>query len=232
VPKAIISAALLAAACSSAALAQTTYDVNFTAGNANGSSTIWSGQTISEVTVTGTLILTSGASGYVMPDDIVGYDLTENFGSGLTYTIAGTQANASVLGSAASALQVANGNLYYSPPAYSSTGSIPNGLYESNFASSAGIENSPGGFSYLDFQGPGIGETPSGGFATAGQTSGLLGTIDGLFFGLNGGALLGSDPPSAPAAAPEVDPEGAIAGLTLLAGALLVLRGRRVRQWQ
>lgn len=35
-----------------------------------------------------------------------------------------------------------------------------------------------------------------------------------------------SDPPSAPAA-PEIDPAGALGALTLLAGALAIVRGRR-----
>lgn len=215
---AIVVAALLAAG---AARAQTDYAIDFTAANANGDTTLQGGPTISEVTVTGTLILTAGTSGYVMPDDVISYDLTENFGSGFTYSIAGTGANASVLDPTASALQVENGNLYYSPPPYSTTGSIPNGLYGSSFSSSTG------GFSYIDFQGPGIGETPSGGFAVPGQTNGLLGTLDGLFFDLTGGMQLGTDPPPAPAAAPEIDPAGTMGGLTMLLGVAAVIRGRR-----
>jgi hypothetical protein len=38
---------------------------------------------------------------------------------------------------------------------------------------------------------------------------------------------LGSSKPGGPTAAPEIDPASAVSGLTLLAGALLVLRGRR-----
>lgn len=39
------------------------------------------------------------------------------------------------------------------------------------------------------------------------------------------------DPPHpTPVAAPEIDPAAAVAGLTLLAGGLAVLRGRRVKR--
>jgi hypothetical protein len=43
-----------------------------------------------------------------------------------------------------------------------------------------------------------------------------------LFLGVAGAALAGVHPP-----APEIDPGSAVSALTLLSGALLVIRGRR-----
>ncbi len=46
------------------------------------------------------------------------------------------------------------------------------------------------------------------------------------FFHLCGG----TPPPVKPVRAPEIDPAGAVNGLMLLAGGLMVLRGRRTRR--
>jgi hypothetical protein len=88
----------------------------------------------------------------------------------------------------------------------------------------------------------GIDGTPYGGYAVNVDTGIGTGTLDRTSATLAAGTyeitynLSNSDPAAAPSgnlvdlqaeSAPEIDPASAASGLTLLAGALLVLRGRR-----
>jgi hypothetical protein len=156
-------------------------------------------------TISGTILLADGTTGSVANSDIDSFSLS---GTG---PVIFSYAAASDSGTGGGALEVANGDLYFNPPPWylGQTGDLI-------------MQSAYNGFGPLTFCGGGC---PAGG---SGRTSGpgmiVYGGGKTGIFSLADGLLLGTDPP---ASAPEIDPAGAMGGVTLLLGALAVMRGRR-----
>lgn len=161
--------------------------------------------------ITGNILLSSGASGPLVSSDVLSYSIT---GSGADpFAISG---DSSSVASAASnsALTIENGAIVFTAAPYVTAGTTSTeDVNPIDFTT----------FSYVRFESP---DPLAGSIAEDGGQG--MQFINGKYgFGslfLSDGQVLAT---SSPSAAPEIDPQGAVEGLTLLAGGLLLIRGRR-----
>lgn len=214
-----------AAACfiTSVGLAQNeTFDVSFTAGT---------GPNQTAEAITGTITLAAGTTGAVPYNEILGYTLSSTLGNPVAFSISGNAA----AGFGPSLFTVQGTDLLFTPlpfvPGTPCSSCDANGLQEVEFGN-AHTEGT------VYFAGPGFDGYPGdhGGNGYVGEPGGMsVGgyAIDGSSLGegnwaIPTGTVLGSDdPPASAQAAPEINPGGAGAAVTLLIGMLAAMRGRR-----
>jgi hypothetical protein len=174
-------------------------------------SSIASAQTVYDFNdgINGSITLAAGTTGQVSPADIVSFDFISGPPNTLIAPLSGTEALA--WGPSQNGmLSVANGNLYFDPP-FDNVGSENlDGYYGIVFDNANRSVTSPQPYFEITDD-PGL----QGGIGNGMATEDVL----------NSDQELAADPPSLPA--PEISSEGLAAALTLLAGVLLVSRGRR-----
>jgi hypothetical protein len=207
----IITAAAMAgglALSASAALAQEAFNINFIAGSEQ---------------IVGTVVLASGTTGDLTGNEVLGYTISSTLGDPIAFSVSGGAGTASGGG----LLIVQNGDLVFNPLPWVSLGSLPGCTTCCQTCDANPTQSFY--FDYLAFLGPGFNsfgdEHGSAGPGTP-QGVGFSGGPNwGDSWGLETGTVLGEEVGGT--AAPEIDPSGAGAALTMLAGVLLVLRGRR-----